>query len=451
MIVRLLMVFCLATFATLQFGNSIACADNQGRLGGRCGFEAAKYVLNRFSIPVVRGELSELEILERATLAALRLAFERFSLKVVSYEGSAAGTKEWSKLNQLVQTRNAIVLVLGNGSSISDEKHYFALNNVSDEAIEVIDPATQRVVLTKMKGNPDTPIFAMVIYHPDATFLTMPFSGNWFWLGLLVIFFMEIGRHQLKRFAYWKSSSVSRLTLLGAFSVIVASGCGRATQVELVGERQDLGNVNVGEDVVAQFEVLNQGIRSVRLSAIELGCSCLRTDFIPTVVEPQRVYKFSVSTKGDLLGIASQSGRILYLDDQNNIQEASFQFRYNVQAELAFFPNPYYIGIVEEADIAIGVPLELSIVDANDEVMSATVLDVKVGSHRGLDFPECTSVAGNKDIDKSARLTFSARKCDGSFEAELVASVKLADGKIMASSAESVGRFWLGKLTKLVI
>lgn len=88
------------------------------------------------------------------------------------------------------------------------------------------------------------------------------------------------------------------------------------------------------------------------MSTIELGCTCLETDFVPQRVNSQSTYKFTVTANENFaIGERSQVGRLLIRDGKDVEHEFAFRFDYSVQAETGLFPNPYYVGIVAKNDL----------------------------------------------------------------------------------------------------
>ncbi len=133
----------LVTVAVLN-GRAYAVEDLQW-LDGYCGAETARFTLNRFGISERTDDVRQLDSLESASIAMMRRAFESEKLTVRSYVCESVGDAAWRKLNRLVRTDNAVVLVLASQSSLDGGfKHYFVLSGMLENQFQLLDPRINR-------------------------------------------------------------------------------------------------------------------------------------------------------------------------------------------------------------------------------------------------------------------------------------------------------------------
>jgi len=273
----------------------LCLAEESSRMGSHCGLAAARYVLKSFGMPIDPGELAPVESNEQSSLSELRAVFERSMLRVKCYEQTATSLSGWYHLNRLVQTRNAIVLVL-TATSETDVGHYFALSGFSQGDVKLLDPSTRRVFsrpIAEFTIKPSS-VFVMVVYHPGANALTLPLPREWtilFYALLCLALCLTLS----KRLAPKNAPRSGKATALCAISLSFFIGCKPVSVISIEGGIQDLGTVKLGEELAANITVHNRGTQAVHIMAIELGCSCLRTDFSQRILEPQEKYRFAIT------------------------------------------------------------------------------------------------------------------------------------------------------------
>lgn len=244
----------LCLISTLVTLSSPLVAKETGEIGGFCGWEAARYTLNQLMLTTDTDDVKKLKSIRVASLKDLRGAFESIGLRVETYESEQASDGEWSSLNEFVQTGNAVVLVLTSRSSESKVGHYFALGDVNEQRLLLMDPLTRVVSSRQLAGGSSNPIKShlVVIYHPDSNFFSLPVSKHLLWFGLPIVFLLLTSRQLYK---------LSRRILMDRFNhtacccvlIALTSGCDRPNRLELAGQEQVLGTFNLGDDVEAEF------------------------------------------------------------------------------------------------------------------------------------------------------------------------------------------------------
>jgi len=154
-------------------------------------------------------------------------------------------------------------------------------------------------------------------------------------------------------------------------------GCDEPMHVQLTGHSQDLGMLNLGDPIEAEFVVRNPYDKPIELETLELGCVCLRSDFRPQQLAGGKEYTFHVRVDDKLvLGTRSQVG-ILNAHVGKKIA-IPFQFRYVVNAENQLFPNPNYLGFLTQAELLKGVQVDLSLKDGEDNDLDVIVRETMV-------------------------------------------------------------------------
>lgn len=421
-IMFIVLLVTLNTFCEFVGGSD----DDKQRNNGHCGLVAARYVLKSFSIPFDRCDLSKLEKQPNASLLDLRTVFEQAALKVDCYDSTRASYSSWSSLNLLVRTRNAIVLVLA-GTPHETVGHYYFLGNVTAESIELIDPLTTTAIIRPIVPQTDSdPVLSIVVYHPKANALTLPISQGQF--GFLIVLCVIVLGGLIGRYCLYGRKQTTNATLtICAVSLSCVIGCSSPSQVVLEDANQDLGVVALGDEAVVNSNLRNDSRRTIELSAIELSCSCLSTDFTPGPIQPSSVYRFQIKVEGTSLGRRSQGGYIIFRSHDNSVQKVGYQLNYFVGAEYEIYPNPYSLGIVESEVLSAGIPFQIAIHDANGNAVKAKVVAMEIVSYSGMHQPKCcVSIVDDNNANRST-LVFSANEGQGAFEASLLTVVQVED------------------------
>jgi len=184
MLLRLLFLFFVAS---LPNGSPRSLADESRWSDGYCGSEAVRFTFNCFGISERTIEVRQLDTLESASIDQLRMAFESVNLSVKSYACKSVTFAAWNRLDSLVASGNAVVLVLA--APFGNESwHYFVLSNVFEGRLRLVDPRSGTTTTLDCsngaaKDDKKTKEFYLVIIdHPDSSFLTRPPSELMLWL-----------------------------------------------------------------------------------------------------------------------------------------------------------------------------------------------------------------------------------------------------------------------------
>lgn len=414
---------------------SLLAEDSQW-LDGYCGAEAVIFTLNRFGISGRSDEVRQLYSLESASIANIRRAFESEKLKVRSFACESALDSAWEKLNRVVSSQNAVVLVLASQTmSVDAPKHYFIFLGFSKRQLRLLDPRSgiNTILDCEAVDLRSSPIHIVIIDHPESSFFTRPPSNYAvsFLVPFVAICLLACKFFARSRLNVAAPGVVTAIMMLGGVGIL---GCNKPSEVMLVGRSQDLGVHRMGDRIEAEYTVRNLSNTTVRLETLELGCICLRTDFRPQQLPGLSEYKFHIRVEDKLaLGVGEQVAKLnVRADTEIGLP---IRFRYFVLAEERLHPNPCYLGFPTSEELINGLLFDLSLKNSKDEDLQATVIGLSVASHSGLKSAECKIVGSKEGTFNFVLQAFEAR---GDFQVDLEVKIE-CDGAVQSFPVRLLG------------
>lgn len=330
----------------------------QGAEDGYCGADAGTYVMRRFGKEADPGAIAQLASLDFATLNDMRTFFEKSGLAVQSFETKSTNSNIWAWANNIVQTGNGEVLVLA-GNRRSAIKHFFVLNDYTRTGLKLLEPVTGLIVDAEhtLRQGQEEPIYIQVVFHPDFKKIFVPVRvGEFYKYMILPIATAYFLVREFRRREFLVS-----LCLIAVGTALVLPGC-TGNEIELSPTSIDLGELQLGASIEAQFKVENRSRQEVKLSGLELGCSCLDSDFKSVSVSPNGFYKFGVTVNSTKLGAATQWGRLVVTDSEAKWEKKmEFSFEYSISDSSRLFPNPCFFGVASSNQMKSGLKTSFSI------------------------------------------------------------------------------------------
>lgn len=329
----------------------------QGAEDGYCGADAGTYVMRRFGKEADPGAIAQLASLDFATLNDMRTFFEKSGLAVQSFETKSTKSSIWAWANNIVQTGNGEVLVLA-GNRRSTLKHFFVLNDYTSTGLKLLEPVTGLIVDAEhtMRQGQEESIYIQVVYHPDFNEIFVPIRVGEFYKYII----LPIAAACFLVWEFRRREFLGSLCLIAVGTALVLPGC-TANEIELSPTSIDLGELQLGASIEAQFKVENRSRQEVKLSGLELGCSCLDSDFKSVSVSPNGFYKFGVTVNSTKLGAATQWGRLIVTDTAaKREKKIEFSFKYSISDSSRLFPNPCFFGVASSNQMKSGLKTSFS-------------------------------------------------------------------------------------------